>query len=86
MMLKTMNAEENRPLTQSSTGIGSGRVQHWPGGRAWQMTSWVLLMAPWAFFLGICLHSRRYLAPGKVWVRPALAAADLRRRPGPARG
>src|SRR6266536_3360722 len=30
------------------------------------------------FFLGICLHSRRYLAPGKVWVRPALTAASPR--------
>src|ERR1035437_9456287 len=38
------------------------------------MTSWVLMMAPWAFFFGMCRHRRRSLAPRKVWVRPALAA------------
>ena len=40
------------------------------------MTSWLLMMAPWAFFFGMCLHRRRYLAPRKVWVRPALAAVS----------
>ena len=40
------------------------------------MTSWALMMAPWAFFLGMCLHRRRSLAPRKVWVRPALAAVS----------
>lgn len=35
-----------------------------------------LPVATWAFFLGMCLHSRRYFAPRKVWVQPALTAAS----------
>ena len=45
------------------------------------MTSWDRLSAPWAFLLGIFLISLRYLAPRKVWVRPALTAASPRTAP-----
>src|SRR5262250_2741384 len=42
-----------------------------------------LPVATRAFFLGIRLTSRRYLAPGKVWVRPALTPTACRdRAPG----
>lgn len=52
-------------------GLGSDR-------RAWVMTSWSLMMVPSAFFFGMRVHRRRYLAPRKVWVRPAPAAASPR--------
>ena len=42
------------------------------------MTSWVRMMATWAFFFGMRVHRRRYLAPRKVWVRPTLIEASPR--------
>ena len=51
------------------------------GQQAWMMTSWTLPMATWAFFFGSGVLSRRYLAPRKVWVRPAPAAASPRAAP-----
>jgi hypothetical protein len=53
--------------------LGSGTDRRW---RA--MTAWVLMSAPRAFFFGIRLHMRRYLAPRKVSVRPAAAAVSPR--------
>ena len=42
------------------------------------MTSWVRMMAVWAFFFGMRVHSRRYFTPGNVWVRPTLMDASPR--------
>ena len=45
------------------------------------MVSMELPVATRAFFLGIRRVSRRYLAPRKDWVRPALMAASPRAAP-----
>jgi hypothetical protein len=45
------------------------------------MTSWLRMIATWAFRLGMRLVSRRYFSPVKVWVRPALMDASPRAPP-----